>query len=110
MVTLPETLPVTECLELIDGLRETAVPVGMVLVNKVVDDRFSASERSVLTPLVDAQPLFGADRFRTMARIGESIEHLREHAGVPLQNIPEFVDVGDALITAVAGALLPEGD
>lgn len=107
-VTLPETLPVTECLELIDGLRETRVPVGTILVNKVIGDPFDDDERAALEPALQGQPVFGADRFATMAQIERSIERLDRCAGVPLLTIPEFTGLGDELVSQVAGALASE--
>ena len=109
VVTLPETLPVTECLELIDGLRETKMPVGSVIVNKVVDDRFDEKERRVLTQAIEGKPFFGATRFLAMAQIERSIKRLQQYAGVPMVMVPEFALVGDSLISAVTGSLLPEG-
>ena len=41
VVTLPETLPVSEALELLDGLTRTAMPVGGVIVNRIPADPFS---------------------------------------------------------------------
>jgi arsenite/tail-anchored protein-transporting ATPase len=108
VVTLPETLPVTEALELIDGLRETKIPVGWVVVNKVVEDRFDDAERELLTPLLADQPVFGASRFTTMAQIEECLAKLGDASGVPRMLVPEFPQVGDALISAVAETLLPE--
>jgi len=108
IVTLPETLPVTEALELIDGLRETDIHVGWVVVNKVVEDRFDDAERDLLTPLLADQPVFGASRFEAMAQIEQCLEELGDASGVPRMLVPEFPQVGDALISSVAEALLPE--
>lgn len=108
VVTLPETLPVTECLELVEGLRQTGVPVGAVLVNKVVEDRFDDDERALLTEAIDGRPLFGVNRFETMAQIQRSILRLQASAGVPLLQIPEFPLVGNQLISEVADSLLAE--
>ena len=108
VVTLPETLPVTECLELIDGLRDTKIPVGTVLVNKVIADSFDDAERAELEDVLDGQPIFGAARFRAMAQIEKSIERLVRSAGVPLTRVPEFTGVGDELVSEVAESLSAE--
>jgi len=108
VVTLPETLPVTECLELIDGLRETHIPVGTVLVNKVIGDHFDDDERAELERVLDGQPVFGANRFWAMAQIERSVERLDRGAGVPLLMIPEFTGLGDELVSQVADALVSE--
>lgn len=109
VVTLPETLPVTEALELIDGLRETNMHVGAVLVNKVVEDVFSAQERAWLSERLEGRAVFGATRFLTMAEIERSLERLRRSVGIPAWQIPEFGSMGDALIQDVSNALLPGG-
>jgi anion-transporting ArsA/GET3 family ATPase len=109
VVTLPETLPVTEALELIDGLRETNMHVGAVVVNKVVEDVFSPQERAWLAERLQGRAVFGATRFLTMAEIERSMERLRRSVGVPAWQIPEFGSMGDALIQDVSNALLPGG-
>jgi len=109
VVTLPETLPVTECLELIEGLRETRIPVGMVVVNKVIEDRFDDAERALLDELIDGRQLFGTNRYHTMAQIEQSIERLEQRADHPLMTVPEFARVGDALLDDICSSLLREG-
>jgi arsenite/tail-anchored protein-transporting ATPase len=109
VVTLPETLPVTECLELIDGLRVSRMPVGSIVVNKVVDDRFNEAERQALTKAIDGKPYFGSTRFLAMAQIERSIQRLEQYGGVPMVKVPEFAQVGDSLIDAVTASLQPEG-
>jgi anion-transporting ArsA/GET3 family ATPase len=109
VVTLPETLPVTEALELIDGLRETNMHVGAVVVNKVVEDVFSPQERAWLAERLQGHAVFGATRFLTMAEIERSMERLRRSVGIPAWQIPEFGSMGDALIQDVSNALLPGG-
>ena len=109
VVTLPETLPVTEALELIEGLRETNMHVGAVVVNKVVEDVFSPQERAWLSERLQGRAVFGATRFLTMAEIERSMERLRRSVGIPAWQIPEFGSMGDALIQDVSNALLPGG-
>ena len=109
VITLPETLPVTECLELIEGLRETRIHVGLVIVNKVIEDRFDDTERALLDQVIDGKSLFGTNRYHTMAQIEQSIARLDDRADVPLMTVPEFAKVGDALIEDVSMTLLPEG-
>lgn len=105
IVTLPETLPVTECLELVDGLRKTRVHVGTILVNKVVADPFDDDERAFLNAQIEGQPFFGKTRFLTMAQIERSIERLQRYAGAPVMALPEFPHTGDELVSALAKTL-----
>jgi len=105
IVTLPETLPVTECLELVDGLRKTRVKVGTILVNKVVADPFDEQERAFLDTHIAGHPFFGKTRFLTMAQIEKSIDRLQRHAGAPVVAVPEFPQTGDELVSAIAETL-----
>lgn len=47
MVTLPEPLPVRESIEAVDELREVGLPLGSVVVNKILDDDLCAAALSV---------------------------------------------------------------
>lgn len=106
VVTLPETLPVTECLELLEGLRETDMPIGGVIVNKVVGDEFTEAERDVLDPLVNDHDLFGATRFLGIGMVERSLRHLRESTGTPIWRLPELSTEGPGLIHGLSDAVL----
>ena len=105
VVTLPETLPVSESLELIDGLRSTHVPVGSVLVNRVPTDPFDADERASLRTAVNGQVLFGLHRFRSLDGTTSSIQRLERHVRGPIRSIPEFSIRGGDLVDRVADTL-----
>ncbi len=94
IATLPETLPVSECLELREGLEATNVPLGAVIANRVPPDPFSPEERQTLTPLLDAHPhLPGATRFRRHPQSLRELDRLKRHLGdVPLIALPEIAD------------------
>lgn len=106
VVTLPETLPVTECLELLEGVRETDMPIGGVIVNKVVGDGFSAEERAAIDGLVRGRPLFGATRFLGIGKVEESLVQLERDSGTEVWRIPELPLEGPGLIHALADAIL----
>ena len=108
VVTLPETLPVSECLELLDGLRATRMPVGVVLVNRVINDPFTAEERAWLGPILASRPVVGAARFHSAAETERSLERLRRHARVPVCTLPEFPFAGADLIRRLSAALTRE--
>ena len=94
IATLPETLPVSECMELCEGLRTTNVPLGAVFVNRVPLDPFSPEERQALAPILDAYPhLPGATRFRRHPQSLAELDRLKRHLGeVPLVALPEIAD------------------
>ncbi len=108
VVTLPETLPVSESLELIDGLLETDIPVGTTLVNRVRHDPFDADERTALAAALDGHMLFGSQRFRAMTGIQASIQRLEDNIVGPVTRIPECDPTRSDLIDQVADALSGE--
>lgn len=107
IVTLPEVLPVTESLELIDGLRETGMHVGTVLVNKMVQDPFSPEERRWLDEALAGRAVFGQNRFLAMAQVERSLQRLQRSAGAPIVAVPELTQTGDDLVAALAATLDP---
>ena len=106
VVSLPEVLPVSESLELIEGLRADRIPVGGVLVNKVLDDAFDAEERAAIDKLLDGQNVFGMARYGSVAQCRESMERLKSEGRVTLVAVPEFPDVGPDLMDHVVTSLL----
>ena len=108
VVTLPEVLPVTECLELLEGLRETDIPLGSVIVNKVVGDDFTTEERAALAPMVEAHDVFGATRFLGIGMVEQSLELLEKEAGLPVHRIPELPMEGAALIHGLSDHIVDE--
>jgi anion-transporting ArsA/GET3 family ATPase len=106
VVTLPETLPVTECLELLEGVRETDMPIGGVIVNKVVGDGFTADEREALDALVRSRPLFGATRFLGIGKVEESLRVLEAEAGTTVWRVPELPLEGPGLIHGLSDSIL----
>lgn len=107
VVTLPETLPVSESLELIEGLRETKMDVGAVLVNKYITDYFTPQERAWLSERLEEQNVFGRTRFLAMAQIERSMQRLHTHSQAPVWPVPEFSSLGSALIDEVSASLIP---
>lgn len=108
VVTLPETLPVTEALELIEGVRETDLPVGGILVNKVVGDDFSVDEREALAPLVAERPLFGATRFLGIGKVEASLQTLEDETELPIWRVPELPLEGPGLIHGLSDEIISE--
>jgi anion-transporting ArsA/GET3 family ATPase len=104
VVTLPETLPVTECLELIEGLQEHGTPVGGIIVNRVIEDPFTPEERAALEPHSEAN-LYGMARFKGIPNSAKALQHLRDSTDQPIHEIPEY-PLGDSeLIDAIAKTL-----
>ncbi len=107
VVTLAEPLPVSEALELMEGLEETGVAVGAVLVNRVPADPFTDEERAALTDLLAGGPVRGSVELERIARARESLDRLRVAVRVPVIVVPEHPDDGETA-EAVARGLAPE--
>ena len=103
IVTLPETLPVSECLELIDGLKKTKMPVGGVVVNRMPADPFSKAEREALAPLVEQHAWLGRELFKKPIVAHRELARLRSHTTLPLFVTPELPH--DGLIAALTTLL-----
>ena len=106
VVTLPEVLPVSECLELIEGLDESETPVGGVVLNRLPHNPFTEEEREALTPLLEHAPTFGSLAFERIGGAQQAMVRLASSIDLPLVTVGEFAAVGTALVEAVAGSIL----
>ena len=106
VVTLPEVLPVSEALELIEGLQETTTPIGGVILNRFPADHFSASERAALDPLLASRPLFGGLAYRRIAGAERALERLRESIDLPLVVVKEHSRKRGDLVQTILADLL----
>ena len=93
LVTLPETLPTSEAIELARGIATHQVPLAGIVVNRVPHNPFSPAERAVVDALVlDPQRTLGA---RTLPRLDparESIARIESELGQVPMVLPEIVD------------------
>lgn len=105
VVTLPETLPISEALELLEGLERSSMPQGGVFLNRVPADGFTPEEAHALTHLLETQPLFGADGFLRIGSSRSALERLRGATAIPILQLPELEQSGGALVDLLAGAL-----
>jgi anion-transporting ArsA/GET3 family ATPase len=103
IVTLPETLPVSECLELIEGLKKTKMPVGGLVVNRMPADPFTPAERTALAPLVDQHAWLGRELFKKPLVANRELARLRSQSTLPLFVTPELPH--DGLIAALVKVL-----
>ncbi|MBS2014001.1 MAG: ArsA family ATPase [Deltaproteobacteria bacterium] len=106
VVTLPETLPVSEALELIKGIHEHDLPLAQVFVNRVPFDPFSDEEREVVKDLLMGRPptlgertMERIDRARTaLARLGAAVK-------VPIVTLQDVWLEGPRLAEEVASLM-----
>ncbi len=96
VVTLPEPLPVSECLELMEGLAASRVHVGAVLANRVPENPFTEEEQEALDAVLRRGPVRGQTLLDRVRRSEASLRRLRQSIDVPLILVPE-VDEGPLL-------------
>ncbi len=112
VVALPEVLPVTEALELVEGFERRETAVREIWVNRVPGDPFEGRPEAGQA----ARALFAAEGAgkgamwgaRTLARLErsrEAIELLRSKSPRPLRFLPEYLLEGPALVEALAEEL-----
>jgi anion-transporting ArsA/GET3 family ATPase len=106
LVTLPEEMPVTETLDLLQAMRsELKLPVVQVVVNGVLPPLFSARERDALLQPRDLDPSVmgdaalaaGARRARRELVQHEALVRLRDGVDLPLVYLPYVFDDVDSL-------------
>jgi anion-transporting ArsA/GET3 family ATPase len=99
VVTLPETLPVSEALELLEGLARTSMPVGGVMVNRIPADPFTPEERAVLKPLFVGRDPLGGESFRRPDLASRETNRLGAGTKHAIFTLPELPHAGllDAL-------------
>ena len=96
IVTVPERLPVTEALELVDGLRASSVPVRGIILNRFLEDPFAPDERSEAEALLSRRRMRGHFAFERINRGRDAMARLAgavPETLVPLREIPR--DEGD---------------
>lgn len=96
VVTLPETLPITESLELIEGLEATRMPVGGLIVNRLPDNPFTEEEQTALERVVDRVRVYGSIAFARLQESRRALERLESVVQHPMIVLRDVVDEGVA--------------
>ncbi len=89
VVTIPEPLPVSESLELIDGLKKTGMDVGAILVNRFPTVEFSPEEAAAILAFDGIRERTGFSEFSRNQRAHSSLERLQANTHVPITIVPE---------------------
>ena len=106
VVTLPETLPVSEAIELCAGLAQHKVPLAQVVVNRMPEDPFTPEERlQVEKALAVSGPTFGGRSVQRMDRSLAAVGRLKEKLPGTELLIREHLQTGPALVEKVAAEL-----
>ncbi|MBI3557487.1 MAG: arsenic transporter [Deltaproteobacteria bacterium] len=111
VVTLPETLPVSETIELLEGLKNTNMPVGGVILNHVAQDPFTTEERLRLEKVfashrAQGTPLLGEESFHYFEEARRESERLAREISVPLLRLPDAPPGCESLVSFLADSLL----
>lgn len=126
IVTTPEEMPVTETIELVARLRaEVDVPLGTVVVNRVLPELFTRSDETTFDALREPEPLAhleqeaggGVESVLDGARLAVSLrrsravhlERLRAEVDLPLVYVPYlFVRAHGLRVARMVAAALDE--
>jgi anion-transporting ArsA/GET3 family ATPase len=106
VVTLPETLPVSEALELIKGIEHHHIPVSRLFVNRVPFDPFSEEERAVVRGLlVGRGPTLGARSMDRIDRARVALARLHREVKVPMTALQDVWIDGPRLAEEMASLM-----
>ncbi len=89
VVTIPEPLPVSETMELVDGLRASTVAVGGVVVNRIPRDPFTPQERLALADILPREPIAGRVEVDRISRARDSLDRLERGLDFPMIFVDE---------------------
>jgi len=107
IVTLPETLPVTEALDLRKGLEKHRLPVSAVVVNRIPRNPFSEEERAALEDVLPSaeKSVYGTRELKRIERAEAAVELLREKSQGDYVTLPDVEGVGAEAVKHLAGHL-----
>jgi anion-transporting ArsA/GET3 family ATPase len=110
VVTLPESMPITESLELTEALKRLDIPVRAIVLNKMPRDGFTEEEKRELEAHIESRgdPLLGVREYKKLKRALNAREAFRAQVppGVRRVEIPLFEGVDDrAILSEVTGTI-----
>lgn len=103
VVTLPETLPVSEAAELVRGLRHHGIPFSSVVLNRMVRDPFVNRERAAVDELVRGRAMLGSRTLPRIDRAKAAVARLQS-LSLPIAFVDEIAGEGP-VASHVAGSL-----
>ncbi len=106
VVTLPETLPVSEAIELVQGIRDNEIPIASVVVNRVPFDPFTPEEREAVRRMLDGfPPTLGERTVERIDRARVAIARLAREVSVPVTILHDVWLEGPRLTEEVASLM-----
>ena len=110
VVTLPETLPVSEALELARGITQHDIPLAQVIVNRVPFDPFSEEEREAVRAMLTGRgPTLGERTMERIDRARVSLTRLQREVKVPIVALQDVWLDGPRLAEEMASLMAVEG-
>ncbi|HSO34221.1 MAG TPA: hypothetical protein VLT33_16915, partial [Labilithrix sp.] len=110
VVTLPETLPVSEALELCKGIQLHDIPLAHVFVNRVPFDPFTDLEREAVRALLHGRaPTLGERTMERIDRARVSLARLQREVKVPIVALQDVWLEGPRLAEEMASLMAVEG-
>jgi len=92
VVALPEKLPVTEALELLDGLADTEMSAGGIVLNRVPPDPFTPEERTALKAHFAGQRFLGEVALHRIDDAERARNRLADSPAKAVVSLPEVDD------------------
>lgn len=109
VVTLPETLPVSEALELARGITQHDIPLAQVIVNRVPFDPFSDEEREAVRAMLAGRgPTLGERTIERIDRSRLSLARLQREVKVPIVALQDVWLDGPRLAEEMASLMAVE--
>ena len=110
VVTLPETLPVSEALELCKGIQQHDIPLAHVFVNRVPFDPFTEEEREAVRRMLQGRaPTLGERTMERIDRARVSLARLQREVTVPIVALQDVWLDGPRLAEEMASLMAVEG-
>jgi anion-transporting ArsA/GET3 family ATPase len=110
VVTLPETLPISEALELCKGIRLHDIPLAQVFVNRVPLDPFTDEEREAVRRMLHGRaPTLGERTMERIDRARVSLARLQREVPVPIAALEDVSREGPGLAEEIASRMAVEG-
>jgi anion-transporting ArsA/GET3 family ATPase len=110
VVTLPETLPVSEAIELVQGIEHHNIPLAQVFVNRVPFNPFEGSEREVVRRLIEGRGnVLGERTIERIDRARAAVDRVANAVRVPVAIVQDVWLEGPRLAEEVASLMALDG-
>jgi Mrp family chromosome partitioning ATPase len=110
VVTLPETLPVSEALELVAGIEQHRIPLAQIFVNRMPFNPFEGAEREVIRRLLEGREhTLGERTLERIDRARVAVERVMRAVKAPVSIIQDIWLDGPRLAEEVASLMALDG-